>query len=327
MLKACILGCAHMHAYGYVEALIALDVCVTGAYDDDVKIANPVCERYDIKRFENLDEAFATSPDIVVICSENINHKKFTLEAASRGVHVIVEKPIATNEADALDMIKACEENGVLLMVAFPVRYADSFLNAKKIIDEGRLGRIISIVATNHGSMPGGWFTNKSLSGGGCVIDHTVHVADIMNHVLKQYGEVRIGDVSAAMGNLIHKQAPCEDCGIILAELFAGEHRVIASIDTSWNRPKSYPVWGDVVMDFIGDKGSLRVDGFIPAADKYADNVDKHYTRFDVSGDMNFNMIRDFIDAVKNKRTSPVSGEDGLFATRIALKAYEFCSQ
>ena len=80
-------------------------------------------------------------------------------------------------------MIDACKANGVLLQTAFPVRYNTTVVRAKQMIDEGKLGRILAMKGTNRGRNPGGWFVDPELSGGGAVIDHTVHVADIMRWI------------------------------------------------------------------------------------------------------------------------------------------------
>ncbi|MCL2322040.1 MAG: hypothetical protein FWC47_08055, partial [Oscillospiraceae bacterium] len=93
--------------------------------------------------------------------------------------------------------------------------------------------------------------------------------------------------------------------------------------DTSWNRPKSYPAWGDVVLDFHGTKDSIRVDAFSERGMLYRDELGKpiHYS---FGSDMDFEMIKDFVDVIENDKPSPVTGEDGLYALKIALIAYDF---
>lgn len=73
---------------------------------------------------DTYDEAFAWKPDAVVIAAENSRHRALVERAAAAGVHVLCEKPLATTVEDAIAMRDACETAGVLLMVAYPVRFS-----------------------------------------------------------------------------------------------------------------------------------------------------------------------------------------------------------
>ncbi len=311
-MRIAILGCAHMHIQSYTDALKDLNVDIIGLTDKNIKIAKGFCEKNNLKFYEDINTLMDLKPDAVVICSENSLHKYYSVIACKNKCHVILEKPIATNEEDAMEIINCAYENKVKVMICFPVRYSTPIKELKKNI--GEIGDIRSIVATNHGSMPGGWFIDKDLSGGGSVIDHTVHVADIIHWVLN----LKVKEVKAVMDTLFHDLS-VEDSGLLLIEF---ENGAIASIDTSWNRPKLYPAWGDVVLDFHGTKGSIKVDAFSERGFLYEDEARKpiHYN-FGV--DMDFEMIKDFIDAIENDRPSPVTGEDGLYALKIALMAYD----
>ena len=81
-------------------------------------------------------------------------------------------------------MIDACEQAGSKLQIAFPVRFAPPVQKLKAVLDAGTLGRLISAKCTNHGKMPGGWFADSEKAGGGAVMDHTVHVVDVLRWAL-----------------------------------------------------------------------------------------------------------------------------------------------
>jgi UDP-N-acetylglucosamine 3-dehydrogenase len=119
------------------------------------------------------------------------------------------EKPISINKQDAQEMIDICKANNVILQTAFPVRYNSSIIRAKQIIDNGQLGGIIAVKGTNRGQCPGDWFVDIEKSGGGAVIDHTVHVTDILRWFLGS--EVRT--VYAEIGNTFTNQL-IDDSGI-----------------------------------------------------------------------------------------------------------------
>lgn len=76
--------------------------------------------------------------------------------------------------------IDVCAAHSTRLQIAFPVRFSPPVQQLKAILDKDTLGRIYSVKTTNHGSMPGGWFVDKGLAGGGAVMDHTVHVIDLL---------------------------------------------------------------------------------------------------------------------------------------------------
>ena len=312
-MRVAILGCAHMHVQSYVNSLKALDVEIIGLSDNDMDSGKNFCIKNDIKFYEDVNNLLDLKPDAVIVTSENSLHKYYSLKAAEHNCHIILEKPIATNEEDAVEIIHCAKIHGVKLMICFPVRYSNPIKELKKSLSS--IGDIRSIVATNHGSMPGGWFVEKDLSGGGSVIDHTVHVADIIHWFL----DLKVKKVYSVMDTLFH-DLDVEDSGLILIEF---ENGAIASIDTSWNRPKSYPAWGDVVLDFHGTKDSIRVDAFSERGMLYRDELGKpiHYN---FGSDMDFEMIKDFVDAIENDKPSPVTGEDGLYALKIALIAYDF---
>lgn len=314
-MKVGMISFAHLHATSYASALKAMPgVEFSGIYDEDNNRGKEWAEKYGVHHFETLEEMLNSDIDAVIICSTNADHCRYTVAAAEAKKHVLVEKPIATNIADANKMIETCKKNNVKLQIAFPVRYLPSILETKRIVESGQLGRILAIKATNHGLMPGGWFVEKELSGGGAVIDHTVHVVDIIRWMLG----LEIKEVYAEYDRLIH-DIPTEDCGLLTMEL---TESVFATLDTSWNRPSAYPTWGDVTMTIVGTNGVLELDGFGQKFDVYRNEVKKaHWEYF--GGDMDYLLVKDFIDACKNDTPVLITGEDGRAALEVALAAYE----
>lgn len=315
-MNLAIIGCEHIHADSYIEeALKIRNINLIGLAEPDTEMGRPLADKYGIKYFDKYSDLISCKEvDTVCICSSNIRHTELTIEAAKAGKHVIVEKPIATTIEDGKKMIEACKMNDVKLMVTLPCRYIPSIVRAKEIIDNGEIGEIVAITGTNHGTMPGGWFVDKEKSGGGAIIDHTIHVADLMHWFLDK----EVEEVFAKGGKYIHN-IPVEDTGLIFMQFKDGPY---ATLDTSWNRPKSFPTWGDVTLNIIGTKGSINVDSFKQHGNLYSNKHAKSLQSY-WGDDMNRLMLEDFADAVDNDRLSPISGEDGLFALEVAIKAYE----
>lgn len=313
-MKVVILGCKHMHVHAYVQNLNQIeDINIVGLFEEDKVLGAEFASNYGIEYFESIEQLLSMEAEVALICCENAKHREMAVAAARSKKHVIVEKPIATTIEDAQQMIDECSKNNVKLMVAFPVRYAPSILRAKQLIDDGELGDIIAIAGTNHGTMPGGWFVDPAMSGGGAVMDHTVHVGDLMHWMLKS----EIKDVYCKMGTKIH-DIPVEDCALISMEFQNGTY---ATLDASWNRPEAYPTWGDVTMEIIGTKGTLNVDAFAQHGMLYS-NQQKYSDHVNWGNDMNRFMLQDFIRCIKEDLPSPITGEDGAFALSLALMAY-----
>ena len=93
------------------------------------------------------------------------------------------------------------------------------------------------------------------------------------------------------------------------------------SLDCSWNRPVSFPTWGDVTLRIVGTKGILEVDVFNSAGFIYS-NKDEKISNFSTSDNADELMLKDFIDSYKEKKKPFTSGEDGLRATEVVEAAY-----
>ena len=314
-----IISFAHMHASSYARAISEIpNTELVGIHDDNKERGLSAAARYNSPYYDSLHDLLDTDIDAVIVCSENIRHRDQVIAAATAGKHVLCEKPIATTAPDAAAMIEACERKGVILATAFPVRHASPVARAKKLIDSGVIGQILAVNATNHGRMPGGWFGNRELSGGGAVLDHTVHVADLLRWFL----EDEVKSVYAEVDTRIH-DIDIDDCGTLLMEFHSG---VFATLDPSWSRPKAYPTWGDVTMEIVGTGGVMSLDVFAQVLVEANDSDQKVLYR-NWGDNMDLLLVDDFIQAVRQGKKPAASGLDGLKALEIALAAYESAAQ
>ncbi|NOV03970.1 Gfo/Idh/MocA family protein [Paenibacillus planticolens] len=315
-LKIGMISFAHGHAFSYFNSLRKLpEVKIVGIADEVQSRVEDIVDRYEVPYYADYRELLKQDVDAVVICSENVRHASLVIEAANAKKHVLCEKPLGTTMEEMERMIAACKQNGVQLMTAFPCRYLAAVVRAKEAIDRGDIGDIVAIKGTNHGGNPGGWFIDKSLSGGGALLDHTVHVMDLMNWFLKS----KVKEVYAYAATLFREELEVEDAGMLHVKF---ENGVFAVLDTSWSRPKSFPTWGDVTMEIVGTQGVITVDGFAQKNDLFSNAAGKgQYTFW--GDDMDAFMIRDFVKALLHGEQVPVTGEDGLKAAEVALAAYE----
>jgi len=306
---------AHMHAHTYAACVRALpNAKLAAIWDDDAKRGRAAARNIDTKFFPDPEKFLASELDAVIVCSENVKHRPMVEAAAKAGKWVLCEKPIATTVADAKAMIRACEKADVGLGIAFPCRYVTPIIEARNSLKIGDIGRLHAAACTNNGSFPGGWFADPKLSGGGAVMDHTVHVVDALRWMTgKEFTKVHCD-----CGAVLHKGLKTDDIGSLHLEM---ENGVIVSHVASWNRAESFPTWGDVTFELVGSKGVLSVDGFNQKIDVYSDKVRKAEWAF-WGDDANLALVKDFVEAVDAQRTPSVTGEDGLRALEVTLAAY-----
>ena len=255
-LKIGIFSFAHMHAASYAEALAAHPgAALAGIADPDPARGQAMAAQFGTAYFPSETALLDQALDGVVVTSENVHHRRLVEAAAGAGVKAILcEKPLATTTEDARAMVSACAAAGVSLATAFPCRYSPAFKRLREQVSAGAIGNVLALRGTNHGKMPGGWFTDTSLSGGGAVIDHTVHVADLNRLLLGR----EAAEVYAEIGHGFYHQE-WEDTGFLSIGYHGG---VFATLDTSWSRPASFPTWGDVTLQVVGTEGVLELDMF-----------------------------------------------------------------
>lgn len=211
-------------------------------------------------------------------------------------------------------MIDACNQHGVKLQTAFPVRFNAAIAGLRDAIKAGAIGQPLVISARNPGTCPNSWFVDPALSGGGAVIDHTVHVVDVLRWMF----DAEITEVYAEIDTRMH-DIPVDDTGLLMMKLSNG---MPVSLDTSWSRPASWPIWGGVTIDVIGETGVLFADAYNNNYEIAEDRGPSFaWQPVEATGDPE--MVEAFIDAVRNDTEPLVTGEDGLRALQVALCAYE----
>jgi len=310
------LSFAHMHAYSYAVCVKQVPgVELIGIADDDPTRGREAAEQFSTRFFPSMEALLDEKLDGAIICAENARHRPLAELAAPRVPHILCEKPIATTLTDAQAMMDVCAAHGSKLQIAFPVRFSPPVQRLKDILDEGTLGRIYSVKTTNHGRMPGGWFVDKALAGGGAVLDHTVHVVDL----LRWFWNTEVTEVYAEIGySLLHPGLGIDDAGLLSLRLAIGAY---GTLDTSWSRPKSYPTWGDVKLEVLGARGIARVDAFNQNLAVYSDQIGMGQW-VNWGSNIDLGLIQDFVDMIATGREPLITGYDGLKTLEVALAAY-----
>jgi 1,5-anhydro-D-fructose reductase (1,5-anhydro-D-mannitol-forming) len=322
-IKVAVLSFAHTHAIGYCRLLADRDDIELVTTDPDGASAPDAGPRgaelaalLGVRYVDTYDEALAWGPDAVIVTAENARHRELVERAAAAGAHILCEKPLATTVADAEAMLEATERAGVTLMTAYPVRFAASFTDACARVRSGQLGEIIGVTGTNNGKIPladRAWFTDKALSGGGSLIDHVVHCADLLDELLGALPT----SVRAVSNRMLHANAGVDvETGGLVTAIYPGG--VVATIDCSWSVPDSAPTWGGVTLQITGTRGSLTIAPF-------AQHVGGHDAAGEVwegvGDDLDRAMIDEFLASVREGRSAVPDGGVGLRTLRVVAAA------
>ncbi len=313
-LRFGIISFAHLHAAGYARCLQANpETQLVAIADEDAQRGQEWAQRLGVPWHPNYHELILRDDiDAVIVTTENVKHAAATMDAARAGKHVLCEKPLSTTVADGRAMIEACRQAGVALGTAFPCRYLPAVSRVKEQVDAGKLGKLLAIAGTNQGRMPGGWFIDKALSGGGAVMDHAVHVADLIRWLTG----AEFADVYCEADMLFH-DIGIDDSGLLSFSLTDG---TICTLDCSWSRLPHYPTWGSITLNLWGTEGYVSIDAFKQMIEVYTEEPRASWVYW--GSDMDSLMIQDFARRVSRGEPPAITGEDGLRAVELALGAY-----
>lgn len=308
------LGVAHVHAETYIKSLRSNEgVDFLGVFDQNTERLHELQGRYAIPIFSNQDLLLQKHPHVVLVCSENMNHVQMIRFAARHGVDVLCEKPLAASVDDLQEILLLEKQSGIRVMTAFPNRYIHAYEKLKYAYDDGVFGTILGIKATNKGEMPGSWFIDKELSGGGCLIDHTVHVADLLNHLFDSLPCT----VSAYAANRLYPELEVEDVALVH---WVYPNGVSVTLDSSWSRMSSYPYARDLTMHIVGSEYSCRIDYFAESYTIFSSDNNKAVLHY-YGEDKDQKMLEDLILCYQKGRTFPISSICGCKSALVALAA------
>jgi predicted dehydrogenase len=314
-----ILSFAHLHAEAYLGNLRATPgVEMIGVADENPDRGRQFAEQFGATLYPDYAALLADKPDGVVVCSENARHRPLVEMAAEAGVHILSEKPLATSLADARAMSDACDRAGVKLMTAYPMRFSTPMVEIKSLVESGRLGKIFACNTSNQGELPRHhreWFVDADLAGGGAIMDHTVHLADLLRWFLG----CEVVEVYAQSNQVFHADSVDVETGGLIMLTF--ENGTFASIDCSWSRPKNWPTWGGLEMKLVAENGVVDVDAFRQNLTHYGPQS-PHPTWTYWGSDANQAMIQEFVNAIRQDRQPLVNGYDGYKSLEVALAAY-----
>jgi predicted dehydrogenase len=262
--------------------------------------------------------------DVIVICTPNAFAYDIAVAALERGKHVLVEKPMGCNLAQAQALAAIASRSPGRFKVGFNHRYHPAISAAYDLVRQDAIGELISMrVRYGHGGRPGyerEWRCDPNISGGGELIDQGTHVADLIAWFAGMPQQA-----FAYLQTAVWPIAPVEDNAFALLRL---ENGAVASIHTSWTQWKNL-----FSLEIFGRQGSICVDGLggsygterlVVARRKAAGGVPEMREETFDGPDRSWAIEwHQFVDAIEQATPYWGTAEDGLNAMRIVNALYE----
>jgi len=186
---------------------------------------------YNVPSWASLDAALADAKvEAVYVATPVYLHARQTIQSLRAGKHVISEKPMAMNAAEALAMVQAAEQSGKMLGVAYYRRCYPKVHRARELIERGAIGKPVFAELTSHmwfdGTGSRSWLIDPAQAGGGPLFDIASHRIDVLNFL---FG--RPQRVSAQLSNAVHHYG-VEDNATVMIEYANG---LRAAVDVRWH--------------------------------------------------------------------------------------------
>lgn len=307
---------AHLHADSYAACLNELPntefIGVTDA-NERADEARQKAAEYGVDYLDR--EELFTDVDGVIICSPNADHLEWVRLAADAGVDILCEKPLAPTVDDAEQIVEICRRADVHLGVAMPLRFNQPVRNAKTAVENGALGELRFLSGTNRGQMPGGWFVDPKQAGGGAVMDHSVHIVDVVRWIT---GE-DVQEVYAETDTRFH-DIPVEDVNLLSMTLTDGTE---FTLNGSWSKPDEWDFWGDATLRLVGTEGVISVDCFDQKIKQTRDTGDTGIRSLYWGSNPDEGLVANFVDAIAKNQPPLKTGAAAINDVAVIEAAYE----
>lgn len=326
-LNVGIIGCGSITKFRHAPEYFANQDCkIVGFFDPVAERTREMTDSFGGKAYESYHELIKDiTIDAVSVCTSNATHAQITIEALNAGKHVLCEKPMAVNSAEAEAMVKAAASNNRILMAGHNQRFFPAHMKAKEIINSGELGKVLSFRSCFKHKGPetwsadkgaNTWFFDKKLASMGALGDLGIHKLDLVRWLLGEeitsvFAQLSTLDKRFPNGELIE----IEDNAIILGRTASGR---TGTFEVSWTNYGNQ----DNSTILYCEKGAIKIycDPEIDIAVELRDGSTVKYKFADISTNEKqtpSGVIDSFIASITNQRPPVVSGKDGYEAIAI----------
>ncbi|EXX87680.1 dehydrogenase [Paenibacillus darwinianus] len=326
-IRVAVIGCGSISKHRHIpEYAMNPNVELVAFCDIVPERSQQYADQYRAKAYTDYKEMLEKEkPDAVSVCLPNVLHAPATIAAAESGAHVLVEKPMASTEEEALAMIESAKANAVFLMVGQNQRLMPPHVKAKELLQSGALGKVISF-RTSFGhpgpeawSVDGrnSWFFNKEEAIMGAMGDLGVHKSDLLRYLLDD----EVSEIAAFIGTIDKQGTEVDDNATCVLRMKSG---AIGTLVASWTYYKgednSTVLWCENGVMKIGTDPEDQV-----IVELRNGNVEKYKVGAIATNESQTTsgVIDAFIDAIVAGQPPVISGEEGLKSLKVILAAFE----
>jgi predicted dehydrogenase len=264
---------------------------------------------YNTQAWATLDEALS-DPEVhaVYVATPVSLHAPQTIQSLRAGKHVLCEKPMAMNEAEARSMVQIAEESGRAFGVAYYRRTYPKVHRAKQLLEAGAIGQPVVAELTSHGwfdenESHRSWLIDPTKAGGGPLYDVASHRIDVLNFLFGQPGHV-----TAQLSNAVHHYA-VEDNATVLIEYPGGLRGVV---DVRWHSRISRDECR--IRGTEGEMNLSPLNGPELIYPRGRENLPPH-------ANLHYPMVENFVDAVLGKASLLASGASSFWTDWVTERA------
>ncbi|MDM5335815.1 Gfo/Idh/MocA family oxidoreductase [Fictibacillus enclensis] len=259
--------------------------------------------------------------DAVSICTPNSLHAKIAKQALLANKHVLVEKPMAVNQSEAMKMVETASRSNKLLMVGHNQRLIPVHIRAKELIESDILGKVVGFSTSfqhpgpEYWSVEGekNWFYDKEQSYFGVVGDLAIHKIDLLQWILDQ--EIKSTQM---FSHRFKKKGEVDDQAVIIVKMMSG---TLGTIQVSWNNPIQ-----DHRTIFYGEKGTLILGETHFGITVHLENgetiKEECIPKERSDGSLSSGIIDHFINGIERGDVGPLSGSEALASMNVIFDLY-----
>jgi predicted dehydrogenase len=247
----------------------------------------------------------SAAPEAAVVCTPPASHPEVAIDLLQGGVGVLCEKPLATSVPQAQRMLAAARKSGRLLTMASKFRCVEDVIQAKSIIESGTVGEVVLFenVFSAHVDMASRWNSDRSVSGGGVLIDNGTHSVDILRYFLGPLADLQVVEGKRSQGLAVEETVRLN---------VRSRDGALGSIDLSWSIDKEQPAY----ISIYGTQGTLHVGW---KQSRYRRIGEKEWTEFG-SG---YNKVAAFVRQIENFSLALRGEEELLVSPEDALASVD----
>ncbi len=311
----------HRHAPEYA---VNPNVEIVAFVDRFPERAEKLAKKYGAKSFSKYEDVLALKGvEAVSVCTPNAFHAPISIAALKAGKHTLCEKPMATSDKEAKDMIAASEKAGKYLMIGHNQRLMSAHVKAKQLIQDGVIGKVITFrTSFQHPGPEGwsiegptGWFFDKKQAFVGSMGDLGVHKADLIRWLI---GEEFV-EAASMVEHLDKPMGDVDDNAVCILRSASG---AIGTLVASWTHYSSEDnttiIYGNKGILKLGTDSRFGVVVELASGEKQFYEVGKMQSN-DEGGQSDSGVINLFISSILNNTPPEISGEEGRRALAVIL--------